>query len=43
MTQKKRHYDRKKKHTVLKVVSTIFVLVIIAIASIDYADYRNIE
>ena len=38
-----RHSHRKKKHTVLKVISVIVLLLIIAIASISYAAYRNIE
>jgi anionic cell wall polymer biosynthesis LytR-Cps2A-Psr (LCP) family protein len=39
----RRHSHRKKKHTVLKVVSIIFALIIITIASITYAVYRNVE
>ncbi|MDU0403252.1 Transcriptional regulator LytR [Lactococcus lactis] len=39
----RRHSHRKKKHTVLKVISVIVLLLIIAIASISYAAYRNIE
>jgi len=39
----KRHSRRKKKHTLLKIFSIIFFLIIIAIASITYATYRNIE